>query len=128
MLIEAVILVRVILCLLSTRLGTLLLCGRLSLCRKSPFIYQFKDMPLERREEVMKRWSKANLFFIKRVGFLVVKILTSFIFYSYVSSFIYIFFFFKYLKIMSYQFGWLFTKFYGPKNIGSAVIYHSSWN
>jgi hypothetical protein len=104
---EAVILIRVILCLLSTRLGTLLLCGRLSLCGKGPFIFKFKDMPLERREEVLKRWSRAQFLFLLRVGFLVVKILTNFIFYSYVSSFIYIFFF-KIPEITWYRLALLF--------------------
>ncbi|KAF3328056.1 long-chain-alcohol oxidase FAO2-like protein [Carex littledalei] len=83
---EAVILVRVILWLLSTRLGTLLLCGSLSICRKVPFIFKFKDMPLERREEVMKRWNTEKLFFPVRVVFLIVKILTNFTFYSIINE------------------------------------------
>ncbi|KAJ4774270.1 Long-chain-alcohol oxidase [Rhynchospora pubera] len=79
---EAVILVRVILWLLSTRLGTLLLCGTLSICGHAPYIFKFKDMPLERREKVMQRWNKTRLFFPLRVVFMVVKILSHFVFYS----------------------------------------------
>ncbi|KAJ3682364.1 hypothetical protein LUZ60_014937 [Juncus effusus] len=85
-LVEAVILVRVVLWILSTRLGTLILCGTLAFCRKAPFVLKFKDMPLEKREKLMIKWNREKFFFPVRVVFIVVKVLTSFIFYSIINE------------------------------------------
>ncbi|XP_072986727.1 long-chain-alcohol oxidase FAO2-like [Typha latifolia] len=79
---EAVILIRVVLWLLTTRLGTLGLCGTLCLSWGFPFINKFSDMPLDKREEVLKRWSREKLLYPLRVVFVAVKILCHFIFYS----------------------------------------------
>jgi len=55
-LIEAVILVRVVLWMLASRFGTLLLCGFLCLGEKWPYINNFSDLSLEKREKIMKKW------------------------------------------------------------------------
>ncbi|KAJ1382834.1 Glucose-methanol-choline oxidoreductase, N-terminal [Sesbania bispinosa] len=57
-LIEAVILIRVVLWLLATRLGTLLLCGFLCIGEKWPYFQQLLKHVLEKREKVMQRWLK----------------------------------------------------------------------
>ncbi|KAK7312887.1 hypothetical protein VNO77_37112 [Canavalia gladiata] len=81
-LIEAVILVRVILWLLATRLGTLLLCGLLCLGEKWPFINNFSNIPLEKREKVMQRWLKHGFFTPVRLAFVYIKVLCLFVFFS----------------------------------------------
>ncbi|OAY85848.1 Long-chain-alcohol oxidase FAO2 [Ananas comosus] len=79
---EAVSLVRIVLWILSTRIGTLLLCGSLCLRRGFPFVNKFADMPLKKREEVLQRWNRETFFFPLRLAFVVVKILCVYIFYS----------------------------------------------
>ncbi|XP_072962838.1 long-chain-alcohol oxidase FAO2-like [Typha angustifolia] len=78
---EAVFIVRLALWLLSTRLGTLLLCGSVCLRHGFPFISKFSDMPVEKREEVLKRWNREK-FFPLRMVFVTLKVLTLYVFYS----------------------------------------------
>ncbi|KAL9237194.1 hypothetical protein vseg_011776 [Gypsophila vaccaria] len=59
---EAVMLVRVILWLLSTRLGTFLLCGSLCFGKKWPYITRFTHLTTEKREKILQNWS-CNRFF-----------------------------------------------------------------
>lgn len=82
---EAVLLVKLVLWLLATKLGTLVLCGFLSLCGGFPFINKFSDMPVEKREEVLKGWSKDKFFIPLRMVFVVVKIFCLHVFYSMVN-------------------------------------------
>lgn len=79
---EAVFLVKLVLWLLATRLGTLLLCRSLSLSRGFPFINKFSEMTVEKREEALKRWSREKTISYLRVAFVVFKILCFFVFYS----------------------------------------------
>ncbi|XP_008785203.2 long-chain-alcohol oxidase FAO2-like [Phoenix dactylifera] len=79
---EAVLLVKLVLWLLATKLGTLVLCGFLSLRGGFPFINKFSDMPVEKREEVLKRWNKENFFIPLRIVFVMVKVFSLHIFYS----------------------------------------------
>lgn len=79
---EGLVLVKIVLWLLSTRLGTLVLCGTLSLHRGFPFINKFSDMSLDKREEVLKRWTKGKCFKTLRMVFLMVKIICFFVFFS----------------------------------------------
>uniref|UniRef100_A0A0A9DVM7 Uncharacterized protein n=1 Tax=Arundo donax TaxID=35708 RepID=A0A0A9DVM7_ARUDO len=66
---DAMVLVSVVLWILSTKVGTLALCGRLCISGKFPYVCKFAGMPVERREEVLKRWNKARwLFPLKIIG------------------------------------------------------------
>ncbi|KAI4318061.1 hypothetical protein L6164_025870 [Bauhinia variegata] len=80
---EAVILLRVVLWLLSTRLGTLLFCGFLCVGDKWPFINNFPSIPLEKREKIMQRWLKHSWLFTPiRLAFAYIKVLCLFVFFS----------------------------------------------
>ncbi|CAO2824342.1 unnamed protein product [Amaranthus hypochondriacus] len=79
---EAVILLKVVLTLLSTRFGTLLLCGWLCLEWRWPFIHKFTEMSLEKREKLLQRWSRESYWTSLRVVFLFIKVASCFIFFS----------------------------------------------
>ncbi|KNA23611.1 hypothetical protein SOVF_023450 [Spinacia oleracea] len=79
---EAVVLIRVVMKLLSSRLGTLLLCGRHCLEWKWPFINKVSEMSLDKREKLLQRWSTESYWTSLRVVFLFIKVATSFVFYS----------------------------------------------
>ncbi|KAG0486258.1 hypothetical protein HPP92_008353 [Vanilla planifolia] len=79
---EGNLLVKIVLWMLGFRLGTLLLCGSSSFSERFPFINKFSDMSVEKREEVLLKWSRARLRFPLRITFLMVKIFCCFIFYS----------------------------------------------
>ena len=80
--IESLTLVRVVLLLLSTRLGTLLLCGSLCLADKWPYINYFSCMPLEQREKVLQSWFKHCLFTPIRIAFIYLKVVCLYTFFS----------------------------------------------
>lgn len=79
---EAVLLIRVVLLLLSTRLGTLFLCGWLCLEWRWPFIHKFSEMSLEKREKLLQRWSKESYWTTLKVVFLLIKVASCFVFFS----------------------------------------------
>ncbi|KAF3322231.1 long-chain-alcohol oxidase FAO2-like protein [Carex littledalei] len=79
---EARILVRVILWLLATRLGTFILCGFVCISRDFPFIYKFSELPLAKRETILKKWSRETKYNPLRMFFVVIKILSQYIFYT----------------------------------------------
>ncbi|KAJ1441880.1 Long-chain-alcohol oxidase [Sesbania bispinosa] len=85
-LIEAVILIRVVLWLLATRLGTLLLCGFLCIGEKWPYFNNFSSMSLEKREKVMQRWLKHRFLTPIRLAFAYIKVLCLFVFFSWVDE------------------------------------------
>jgi long-chain-alcohol oxidase len=82
---EALALVRAVLWLLGTRLGSLALCGTPCLSWRFPFVRRFADLPPERREGAMRRWSRQTLLPPLRVFFLITKVFCLYVFYSWVS-------------------------------------------
>ncbi|XP_059447719.1 long-chain-alcohol oxidase FAO1-like [Corylus avellana] len=83
---ESLILTRVVLWLLATRLGTLLLCGSLCFCEEWPFIQSFSRIPLEKREQVLQKWSRSRYLTPVRCAFVYIKILCLFVFFSQVDE------------------------------------------
>ncbi|XP_043707469.1 long-chain-alcohol oxidase FAO2-like [Telopea speciosissima] len=79
---EPVALVRIALWLLSTRLGTLFLCGTLCFGSEWPFIHKFSEMSLQKREMVLKNWSTARFLVPLRGVFLLTKVFCFFTFFS----------------------------------------------
>lgn len=79
---EAVLLLRLVLKLLSTRLGTLLLCGCLCLGGRWPFIHKISEMSLQKREKLLQRWSTESYWTSLKVVFMFIKVACCFIFFS----------------------------------------------
>ncbi|KAF5738975.1 Long-chain-alcohol oxidase FAO1 [Tripterygium wilfordii] len=79
---DAVFVVRLVLKFLSFRLGTLLLCGFRCLDWKWPYIHNFSEIPLERREEILKKWSKEKYLKPLRLVFAVTKMYCLYTFFS----------------------------------------------
>ncbi|KAK4258397.1 hypothetical protein QN277_007852 [Acacia crassicarpa] len=84
--IEALILVRVILWMLATRLGTLLLCGSLCFTDAWPFINNFSNISLEKREKIVQKWLKHRFLTPIRLAFLYIKVLCVWVFFSQVDE------------------------------------------
>ncbi|XP_058184081.1 long-chain-alcohol oxidase FAO1-like [Rhododendron vialii] len=82
----AVILVKVVLTIISTRLGTLLLCGSLCFGGRWPFINKFSQISLEKRERVIQRWFRRWLFTPIRLVFVLIKMLCLYVFFSQVNE------------------------------------------
>lgn len=79
---RAVVLLRIVLNILSFRLGTLLLCGFSCLDWRWPFILKFSDMSLEKREEILKSWTRKRGLLPFRLVFVVIKIFCLYTFFS----------------------------------------------
>ncbi|CAN6238682.1 unnamed protein product [Urochloa humidicola] len=83
---EALALVRAVLWLLGTRLGTLALCGWWSRRRcvtwRFPFVRRFDELPVEERERAMRGWSRQTPIQPLRMFFLITKVFCLYVFYS----------------------------------------------
>lgn len=79
---EAVLVVRLVVRILSTRLGTFLLCGFLCLGDKWPYFNKFSSLSLAKREQVVQSWYKNWLLTPIRLGFIFIKFLCLLIFFS----------------------------------------------
>ncbi|KAM7496126.1 hypothetical protein LguiA_020540 [Lonicera macranthoides] len=78
---EAVFIVSLILKFLSTRLGTLLLCGYICLNWKWPFIHNFSELSLKKREVILQKWSRQS-FLPLRIAFATLKIICFYTFFT----------------------------------------------
>ncbi|KAK4356991.1 hypothetical protein RND71_022601 [Anisodus tanguticus] len=83
---EARILVWGLLRILSTRIGTLLLCGLFCVSKSWPYINKFSDIPLEKREIVLQKWFKNRFLTPIRVAFLFIKFLCLYVFFTQVGE------------------------------------------
>ncbi|KAK6138868.1 hypothetical protein DH2020_027390 [Rehmannia glutinosa] len=83
---EGKILVRIMLKILSTRLGTLLICGVLSFGNKWPYLNKFSEISLEKREKVVQKWFKHWLLTPVRLAFVLLKFLVLFVFFTQVGE------------------------------------------
>ncbi|KAL9285063.1 hypothetical protein ACSQ67_024593 [Phaseolus vulgaris] len=79
---EALSLVGWVLWILSFRLGTLLICGRLCLDWKWPFIHKFSEISLEKREEILRNWSREKRWVPLRLVFVLIKLIFFYTFFS----------------------------------------------
>ncbi|XP_073151627.1 long-chain-alcohol oxidase FAO2-like [Henckelia pumila] len=79
---KAVFIVGLVLKFLSSRLGTFLLCGRICIDWKWPFVHNFSELSLEKREIVLQRWSKETFLIPLKISFLLLKIVCLFVFFS----------------------------------------------
>ncbi|CAN1245240.1 Long-chain-alcohol oxidase FAO2 [Linum grandiflorum] len=76
---EGVLVVKLVLKLLSFRLGTLLLCGFCSLDWKWPFFRNFSEISIEKRQQLLRKWSEEKLIIPLRVVFAFIKFFCLFI-------------------------------------------------
>ncbi|XP_047983185.1 long-chain-alcohol oxidase FAO2-like [Salvia hispanica] len=79
---KAVVAVSLVLKLLSTRLGTLFLCGGASLDWRWPFIHKFSELSISKREGILKKWSRGTLLLPLRTVFFMLKVTCFFTFFS----------------------------------------------
>lgn len=83
---EARMLVRGLLRILSTRIGSLLLCGLCCFGKSWPYINKFSDISLDKREIVMQKWFNNRFFTPVRLAFMFVKFLCLYIFFTQVGE------------------------------------------
>ncbi|GAA0138559.1 oxidase [Lithospermum erythrorhizon] len=83
---EAVMAMKFVLMLLSTRAGTLLLCGLSCLDWKFPFVHKFSELSLEKREWLLKRWSKESFLLPLRITFLLTKLFSYYVLFAQVDG------------------------------------------
>ncbi|KAL2487965.1 Long-chain-alcohol oxidase FAO3 [Forsythia ovata] len=79
---KAVFIVSLVLKFLSTRLGTLLLCGHLCLDWKWPFVHKFAELPLKKREAILQKWSRGTFLLPLRTVFFLLKVTSFYTFFS----------------------------------------------
>ncbi|XP_037497007.1 long-chain-alcohol oxidase FAO4A isoform X3 [Jatropha curcas] len=78
-------LIRVVLWMLSTRVGTFILCGLLSISTHFPFFLKFSQIHLHKREKILHSWS-LSFFSLLRMLFKTVKLLCLLVFFSQVDE------------------------------------------
>uniref|UniRef100_A0A0D9VIH1 Long-chain-alcohol oxidase n=1 Tax=Leersia perrieri TaxID=77586 RepID=A0A0D9VIH1_9ORYZ len=89
---EALALVRAVLWLLGTRLGTLALCGARCVSWRRwmwfwwPSVVTFAEMDVERREDALRRWSRVTALPPLRMFFLIAKVFCLYVFYSWIDE------------------------------------------
>ncbi|KAL4578499.1 hypothetical protein LXL04_014622 [Taraxacum kok-saghyz] len=83
---EGVLVVRLVITLLSTRLGTLLLSGSLCISKRWPYVHNFSEIPLHKREKIVQKWMKHRFLTPIRLGFVFIKSLCLLVFFSQVGE------------------------------------------
>ncbi|KAJ0467605.1 putative long-chain-alcohol oxidase [Helianthus annuus] len=83
---EAIMVVRLVLKLCSSRVGTLLIGGSLCFSDKWPYINKFSEISLERREKIVQKWFKHHFLTPVRLGFVFIKSLCLLAFFSQVNE------------------------------------------
>ncbi|KAK9062583.1 hypothetical protein SSX86_019770 [Deinandra increscens subsp. villosa] len=83
---EAIMVVRLVLKLLSSRVGTLLVAGSLCFSSKWPYVNKFSEISLHKREKIVQRWFKHSFLTPIRLGFVFVKCLCVIVFFSQVDE------------------------------------------
>nr|GLL33216.1 long-chain-alcohol oxidase FAO2-like isoform X1 [Ipomoea trifida] len=83
---EAVLVLRLVLMMLSTRLGSVVLCGRVCFDGRWPFILKFSELGLHQREAILQKWSRETLLLPLRVAFLLIKMACIYTFLSWVTT------------------------------------------
>ncbi|KAF8033450.1 hypothetical protein BT93_D2150 [Corymbia citriodora subsp. variegata] len=78
-------LLRLTLWFLSTCIGTLILCGRKCLSSHFPYVQCFSEIPQQRREEIVRRWSR-SVFPVLQMFTRTVKLLTFLVFFTQVDE------------------------------------------
>ncbi|KAI3865492.1 hypothetical protein MKX03_020630 [Papaver bracteatum] len=71
--------------MLSTNLGTLIFCGRLSLKKEFPYLQKFSEVSPEIREEILREWSM-SYFYLLRMFFNSTKYLTLLFFFTQINE------------------------------------------
>lgn len=74
-------LLKFVLWLLSTLVGTIILCGMDCFSTKFPFIHTFPNLPLHKRQRIMQSWS-LSFFRHLRMFFKTIKLLTLLVFFT----------------------------------------------
>ncbi|KAL2463567.1 Long-chain-alcohol oxidase FAO3 [Forsythia ovata] len=83
---ESKVLVRGLLKILSTRLGTLLISGSLCFSNKWPYINKFACISLEKRERILQKWLRHWFLTPIRLAFVFIKILFLLVFFTQVDE------------------------------------------
>lgn len=83
---KGLLIVSLVLKCLSSRVGTFLLCGWVCLDWKFPFVHSFSELSLKKREAILQRWSAETLLLPLRISFVLLKIITLFVFFSLVND------------------------------------------
>eukprot|EP01018_Ginkgo_biloba_P009842 Gb_33032 [translate_table: standard] len=83
---DGLLLARVTLWLLWTRLGTFILCGSASIKKEFPYLQSFPEIPQAKREQILLSWSRGSRFSFMKFFFKIFKICTLYIFYSMVDE------------------------------------------
>ncbi|KAL7151618.1 hypothetical protein ABFS83_04G043800 [Erythranthe nasuta] len=79
---KAVLVVSLVLKFLSTRIGTLLMCGSTCLDWKWPFIHKFSELSINKRESILQKWSRGTLVLPLRTVFFMLKVTCFYTFFS----------------------------------------------
>lgn len=78
-------LLRLSLWILSTWIGTLILCGRLSMSGEFPYVHRFSQLPLKIREEIIISWSVSCIHVLRTLA-KSIKFLTLLIFFTQINE------------------------------------------